>query len=171
MINKDLEQFCYDKAYVHLIKTDILISEDILRNMFPCKKVDVYLIDSNQCLNRIDLFINMKRIFKLPDYFASNFDSLEECLADLEWLNNEGCILTFYDSPQILSKESIESLLIFIRLLERIGKDWSKVRTDGLPHTKQPKIFHTILICSDNNYEDFNRQLNFSGITIPAYTI
>ena len=37
--------------------------------------------------HRTELFKILKHELRLPDYFGSNWDALEECLNDLRWLN------------------------------------------------------------------------------------
>lgn len=40
-----------------------------------------------------DLFAAIHVAFEFPDYFGFNWDALDECLADLEWLPGQGYVL------------------------------------------------------------------------------
>ncbi len=66
-----------------------------------------------------------------PEYFGHNWDALEECLADFEWLPAKGYILLITDAHAVLpdDEEEYETLL---EVLSDAGEAWSKGQTaDG----------------------------------------
>ena len=51
------------------------------------------VIKGRLCKTPATLFAEFARALAFPDYFGHNWDALEECLADLEWLPAKGYIL------------------------------------------------------------------------------
>jgi hypothetical protein len=43
--------------------------------------------------SRDDLFRNIAERMRLPAYFGANWDALEECLADLSWVEEDEIVL------------------------------------------------------------------------------
>jgi hypothetical protein len=41
---------------------------------------------------------------QFPDYFGMNWDALDECLRDLEWLSGEGYVLFIHNAEQFWKK-------------------------------------------------------------------
>jgi hypothetical protein len=40
-------------------------------------------------------------VFNFPDYFGQNWDALEECLRDLEWIPAKGYVLVLHNSEAL----------------------------------------------------------------------
>lgn len=56
-------------------------------------------IDAAAISDREDLFRMLSASFSFPDYFGMNWDALDECLADLEWLGPfRGIVLIVHSS-------------------------------------------------------------------------
>lgn len=47
-----------------------------------------------------DLFAIVASAMRFPDYFGSNWDALDECLGDLEWLPAGGYLLVLRDAAE-----------------------------------------------------------------------
>jgi RNAse (barnase) inhibitor barstar len=60
------------------------------------------------------LFDVLARGFSLPDYFGRNWDALEECLRDLNWLEEKEIILVHRDIP--LAKTAADAR-IYLQIL------------------------------------------------------
>jgi RNAse (barnase) inhibitor barstar len=43
----------------------------------------------------------LAKTMKFPDYFGQNWDALDECLSDMEWLPAKGYALFLYDSEKL----------------------------------------------------------------------
>ena len=88
-------------------------------------------IQGKKCGSASSLFAEFARALTFPDYFGHNWDALEECLADLEWLPAKGYILLITDAHAVLpdDEEEYETLL---EVLNDAGEAWSKGQTaDG----------------------------------------
>ena len=91
----------------------------------------VRTIQGKKCRTPSGLFDEFARALDFPDYFGHNWDALEECLADFEWLQAKGYILLIHDADAVLpeDEEEYETLL---EILSDAGEAWSKGQTaDG----------------------------------------
>ena len=101
-------------------------------------------IEGKKCRTSSSLFEEFARALSFPEYFGHNWDALEECLADLEWLPAKGYILFISDAHAVLpdDEEEYETLL---EILDDAGEAWSKGQTaDG-----RCASFHTVFAVAE----------------------
>ncbi len=76
-------------------------------------------------------YAQVARVLHFPDYFGKNLDALDECLADLSWVEAENVALLVHGSDVFLNKEKPETrkgvLDIFKNLAENPGEKPLKV--------------------------------------------
>ena len=106
------------------------------------------VVRGSKCKNREGLFAEFARALSFPDYFGHNWDALEECLADLEWLPARGYVVIVTDAEQILTKDD-EDYPTFIDILNDAGESWSGRRVDGAAQAGVP--FHVVLVVSERH--------------------
>ena len=101
-------------------------------------------ISGVKCKTKTGLLDEFSRALSFPDYFGHNWDALEECLADLEWLPAQGYLLVVTDADQVLTKPDEEDdYETFIEILTEAGEAWS---TRELPDMAPGGIpLHTLL--------------------------
>lgn len=63
--------------------------------------VAVFEIDAAAISGERDLFTAVDRALQLPDYFGMNWDALEECLRDLDWIDATGYIVLVTDADDL----------------------------------------------------------------------
>lgn len=81
-------------------------------------------LQGTKCRTSADLFAEFARALSFPDYFGHNWDALEECLADLEWLPAKGYVLCVTDAEQVLRQDE-EGYATFIEVLSDAGEAWA----------------------------------------------
>ena len=81
------------------------------------------VIKGRLCKTPATLFAEFARALAFPDYFGHNWDALEECLADLEWLQAKGYILLITDAASVLSNDETE-YETFLEILRDAGEAW-----------------------------------------------
>ena len=80
--------------------------------------------------------------FKLPNYFGFNYDALDECINDLEWLYAKFYLIVFKDSEKILSEEP-NAWDILAPILKSTSSEWRNGRNyDDFPTAPTP--FHIL---------------------------
>lgn len=95
-----------------------------------------------KCRTPSGLFAEFARALDFPDYFGHNWDALEECLADLEWLPAKGYALLFTEAEQILPEDE-EDYETFLEVISDAGEAWASGRA-GMG-TKRATPFHALL--------------------------
>ena len=88
-------------------------------------------IQGKKCTTPSGVFDEFSRALAFPDYFGHNWDGLEECLADLEWLPAKGYTVLVTDAQWVIpdNEEEYETLL---EVLSDAGEAWSQGHTaDG----------------------------------------
>src|SRR5689334_23849775 len=60
------------------------------------------VLRGGKCRTTAGLFTEFAQALNFPDYFGRNWDALEECLADLEWLPAKGYALLLTSAELIL---------------------------------------------------------------------
>ena len=103
-------------------------------------------IEGKKCRTVSSLFDEFSQALSFPEYFGHNWDALEECLADFEWLPAKGYILIISDAHAVLpdDEEEYETLL---EVLNDAGEAWSKGQTaDG-----RCAPFHAVFAVPEQN--------------------
>ena len=81
------------------------------------------IIKGLHCKTPATLFAEFARALEFPDYFGHNWDALEECLADLEWLPAKGYILLITDAASVLPSDETEFETL-LEILRDAGEAW-----------------------------------------------
>ncbi|MDF0649958.1 MAG: hypothetical protein CV081_08865 [Nitrospira sp. LK265] len=103
-------------------------------------------IQGKKCRTPSDLFDEFARALSFPDYFGHNWDALEECLADLEWLPAKGYILLITDTQAVLPEDEDEYDTL-LEILDDAGEAWSQGHTaDG-----RSAPFHVVFIIAEQD--------------------
>lgn len=118
------------------------------RAVAPPAGFHVTIVRGAKCKNRESLFVEFARALSFPDYFGHNWDAVEECLADLEWLPARGYVVIVTDAEQVLAKDD-EEYPTFIDILNDAGESWSSRRAEGAPQAGVP--FHVVLMVSERH--------------------
>jgi RNAse (barnase) inhibitor barstar len=103
------------------------------------------VIRGKKCRTATGLFAEVAEVLEFPDYFGHNWDALEECLADLEWLPAKGYVLVFTDSELILPDDE-EEFATFLEVLNDAGETWAAGKASA-----RARSFHSALAVSERN--------------------
>lgn len=106
------------------------------------------VIKGAKCQTTDGLLRECARALDFPDYFGHNWDALEECLADLEWLPAKGYILLITDAAQVLpaAEDEYET---FLEVLRDAGEAWGNGQA-GMG-TRRATPFHVLFAVSEQD--------------------
>ena len=103
------------------------------------------VIKGAKCQTTDGLLRECARALDFPDYFGQNWDALEECLADLEWLPAKGYILLITDAAQVLPDD--EEYETFLEILRDAGEAWGNGQAGMGKQRATP--FHVLFAVSE----------------------
>ena len=103
------------------------------------------VLRGDKCRTPAGLFTEFAKVLNFPDYFGQNWDALEECLADLEWLPAKGYVLLLTAAEMILPDDE-EDYATFLEVLSDAGEAWGS----GM-EAKRPKPFHVVLAVAEGD--------------------
>ncbi len=79
-------------------------------------KINKNIVSKQELLNI--LFVSLK----FPDYFGFNWDALDECLTDFEWIEEKNIVIIHEELPRIGSA----SLKLYLSVLSDAIEDWKE---------------------------------------------
>ena len=103
------------------------------------------VIKGRHCTTPANLFAEFAQVLEFPDYFGHNWDALEECLADLEWLPAKGYILLITEAGYVLPDD--EEFETFLEILRDAGEVWGNGQA-GMG-TQRATPFHVLFAVSE----------------------
>lgn len=112
------------------------------------------------------LYKEFTSVFQFPDYFGKNFNALDECINDLQWLPAQGYLLTIKNAEHLLKKETNETLQGLLMILNSAGEQWATPVRQGEAWDRDEIPFHTVLEVDKNNASDFLlrlKEINFKA--------
>lgn len=114
----------------------------------------VVFLNGNKMKTLKSLYDELKVKFSLPEYFGENWDAVEDCLTDLEWISEKQYIIVITNYEKILNEyeynyDKNEELQIFEQVLIDCIKFW---------HTpfRPDEVF-------GHNYRDFDVYIQENG--------
>ncbi|MFO0705925.1 MAG: barstar family protein [Nitrospira sp.] len=108
------------------------------------------VIHGKKCGTVSGLLDEFARAMEFPDYFGHNWDAMEECLADLEWLPAKGYVLVIVDAHAVLPKdEDEEEYETLLEILSDAGEAWSTGQAGG---GAKAIAFHTLFAVSGQDH-------------------
>lgn len=123
------------------------VSPDFNRNLIQRCPTSFMLaqLRGELCRSREDFFIQFARALKFPTYFGANWNAVEECVRDLEWLPAEGYVIQIDRADELLTVNESD-YPIFIDVMQKAGRDWATPQAGEWPRAAIP--FHVLLTTS-----------------------
>jgi hypothetical protein len=106
------------------------------------------VLRGSKCRTTAGLFAEFAQALDFPDYFGQNWDALEECLADLEWLPGKGYVLLLTSAELVLPDDE-EDYATFLEVMSDAGEAWGSGQA-GMG-AKRAKPFHVVLAVAEGD--------------------
>lgn len=92
-----------------------------------CQEQDFQLghLDGATITNKAEFFTACATALQFPSYFGHNWDALEECLTDLEWLPASGYLL-LYSHPKPFAQTHPKDWKTLIEIFQSAIDEWNE---------------------------------------------
>ncbi len=116
------------------------------------------------------LFNEISAALQFPYYFGENWDALDECLNDLEWLPGNAYLVVVSDALSTLTEEP-SKLATLAKVLKRTCAEWAAGRTEGQPWDTPPTPFKVLLHCPPLQEGELARSYEAAGLELARLQI
>ena len=108
-------------------------------------KIAARIVRGVKCQTPQTLFDEVAAALQFPYYFGENWAALDECLADMEWIQAEVCVIFVSRASLLLHNGRPQEVDSFLQLLARVATQFGREQTSGIDsHLKGLHIvFHT----------------------------
>ena len=151
-----------DGPNLHFIEGDRPLLNKFINELQKNIPTSTYLavVDGNGVTNLDELFNRLSIAFEFPDYFGNNWNALDECINDLDWLNKDSYVLILESMDSMLKDE--QNFNILIRILRDAARDWHNGRNyDSFPTPPTP--FHIVFGVDLTKGSEIKRRLIAEG--------
>jgi hypothetical protein len=123
-------------------------------------KTAARVVRGAKCRESHALFDEFAAAWQFPPYFGENWDALDECLADLEWLRARAYVLIVADALRLLDDEPTETFRLFVEIVADIARERSE--DEGEPG-RPPASFHVVFHAESGEEAALSERLTEAG--------
>lgn len=108
--------------------------------------------------SKADLMNEFAAVLQFPSYFGHNWDALDECLADLEWLPGAGYVFVIRHALNTLQNDD-DAFQTLLQVLDSSGREWACPIAVGEYWDRPPIPFHALLWEDKPHFEALERRV------------
>lgn len=141
-----------------LLAGDAAALEQALESLNTRPEATVRVVEGTDLGTTKGLIQALARALAFPDYFGTNWDAVDECLSDLEWLPSRQVVLVFGNAGRLL-KLPPDDLEILAEILATTTEAWAEAHSPATPMS-----FHVLLQDLAPALADWERVLRSQAI-------
>lgn len=116
------------------------------------------------------LFNEVGAALQFPPYFGENWDALDECLCDLEWLPARvDYALYVLNAGEVLADEAERWLGVLTRMLQKAVEEWGHEVALGESWDRPAMPFHVVLQAHPKSFESTSARWTATGATVERF--
>ncbi len=159
----------------HLYKTEApwlvvvpqpLSGREVAHYLDSRPQIAVRVLDGIRMRTVLGLFDEFASCLGFPAYFGHNWDALDECLSDLEWLPGAAYAIVVDRASWLLEDEPPKQLSVFVSAIERAGSEWSEPVDRGESWDRPSVPFHLLLLDTQKLHGDVRSRMQAAGAQI-----
>ncbi len=121
------------------------------------------IICGNRCPTEKALFQEFAAAFQFPYYFGANWDALEECINDLEWLRANAYVLFLTHADRVLEGAD-KKFRILLQILRDSAQEWALPKEDDPDGSIPPTPFRVVFQCEPDAEFALRGRLRAAGL-------
>ena len=119
----------------------------------------VRVLQGQRCTSKKDLLAEFAHALQFPGHFGRNWDALEDCITDMEWMAASGYVIVIRDADRVLI-DSEKDFIVFVNIMDSAGKFWATPQSGEWARSGLP--FHVVLVV----FGEHNAQARNWGVPI-----
>ncbi len=123
----------------------------------------VRFIRGRRCPTSNSLLQEFAAALQFPYYFGHNWDALDECLSDLEWLQGSQYIIIITQANELLKQEG-EKFGLLLNILTGASEYW--MHPSEMKWTSNSIPFHVIFHCEQSSKQALMNRCHSAGIQL-----
>lgn len=116
------------------------------------------------------LFQEFAAALQFPWYFGENWDALNECINDLEWLPTKSYVLLVSHVDAVLP-ESSKEFHIFAEILSGAAATWWSPDPASSEHDRHRTVFRVIFHCCPEKEGAAKERLQRAGVSFGFFAL
>lgn len=131
--------------WCHRLRGDVALAETVCTRLLQ-RGGGAWTLSAGRMTTQARLFDEIAQTLRFPSYFGRNWDALDECLHDLDWLRAPSYALIITDAERLLRDEPPRALAVLLSILARAARTWRLPGSDGESlFDPVPRAFHVVL--------------------------
>ena len=108
----------------------------------------VVTFEGKNCATRSEILAEFGKMLSFPSYYGRNWDALNECITDMEWMPASGYLIYLTDAHLVLLNDD-HNYEIFVSVMKSAGEEWSIPQAGEWPRPAIP--FHVLLLVDEKD--------------------
>jgi RNAse (barnase) inhibitor barstar len=105
--------------------TSSFLDEELLHNLVEALGYQLFRVNGIRIKSKGDLLNDLAQVMDFPDYFGYNWDALEECLRDFEWLPSTKGYILLFTNPEDFIKKAPSDCKTFLEIIFEVSRYWA----------------------------------------------
>lgn len=118
-----------------------------------------------------DLHNEIAAAFQFPYYYGENWDALDECLTDLEWIPADAYVMVISEASLLLRDEDPVRLTTFVEVLAGTCEYWATEHVEFPSDELHPTAFHVLFHADEGEMEVVRGYLKNRGDQIQIISL
>lgn len=132
---------------------------------FSDDTIEIVFLDGTRLSSFRGFFDEIATQFKFPTYFGRNFNALNDCLTDLEWVPVTTYAIIVTDAELLLAAETEEDRTALFQLFERVADGWNRPFEPNEMWGRSGRPFHVVFGASKKKAPIVQEALERAGVS------
>lgn len=95
-------------------------------NIIKTNSANLFILEGKNMKTRSDLFSEIAKVLYFPNYFGNNWNALDDCLQDLDWIHSNSIKVLIRDFDKVLLEDNMKEKSIFLDCVKTANDFWKE---------------------------------------------